>query len=153
MAMACGAEAGQEAVSWAGTVDTVNGVVTVNNPGTPILDGESAWRVEEDLSIGSVFGDPEYQFTDIAHIEVDEDGAIYVLDRGERQVAVYDSAGPVPSHHDRPHRTNPRAPSEGEGLGAGGGGAEVPTGALSRHPEAFRGWAQLTEDESSPIVK
>ncbi len=89
----CGGESRTEAASWAGTVDTVNGVVVVNNPSAPIHRGEDAWRLEEELSIGVVEGDPDYQFAGISDIEIDGAGTIYVLDGRERRVAVYDSAG------------------------------------------------------------
>lgn len=93
VSVGCGGEGRTEVGSWAGTIDTVNGVVVVANPATPILHGQNGWRLEEELSIGVVEGDPDYQFAGIADVEIDEAGTIYVLDGRERRVAIYDSAG------------------------------------------------------------
>lgn len=89
----CGGEGRTEAASWAGTIDTVSGVVVVNNPATPILQGDDGWRLEETLSIGVLEGDPDYQFSSVRQLEVDDAGDIYVLDSQARRVAIYDSTG------------------------------------------------------------
>lgn len=92
-AAGCGDRPGTASVEWSGTVDTLAGVIVVSNPAQPIWRGADAWRLEEELSIGVVEGDPDYQFAGIADVEIDEAGTIYVLDGRERRVALYDSAG------------------------------------------------------------
>lgn len=88
----CGGESSR-GVAWQGTVDTVDGVIVVANPAEPMLDGEDAWRLEEELDIGVIDGDPDYQFGSISDVIVDESGNIYVLDAQARRVMVYDSTG------------------------------------------------------------
>lgn len=89
---ACGGEPAPSA-SWQGVVDTVEGVVVISNPAQHINHGERAWRLEEDLDIGVIEGDPDYQFASIDDLAVDEAGNIYVLDGQARNVVVYDSTG------------------------------------------------------------
>ncbi len=104
----CGGEGGMEAASWGGTIDTLEtGVVVVNNPAEPIHAGDDAWRLEEDLSIGVLEGDPDYQFASIADIEVSDDDLIYVLDGQEKRIAIYEPNGAFVSQFGR----------EGEGPG------------------------------------
>ncbi len=89
----CGGEGAPPGTTWAGTVDTVEGVLVVSNTAEPILTGDSGWRLEEELSIGVIEGDPDYQFGGIAAMEVDARGTVYVADQQARRVAIYDSAG------------------------------------------------------------
>lgn len=89
----CGGEGGVSPASWSGSAETVNGVLVVSNPSTPISHGATAWRVEENLSIGAAEGDPEYEFGTIHDLEIDEQGDIYVLDWQARRVSVYDPTG------------------------------------------------------------
>ncbi len=86
---------GEIAVSdkWAGSVDTVAGILVINNPAQPIWEPETSWRLEQDLSIGAVEGDPDYEFSVVADLEVDDGGRIYVLDADLRRISIYDSAG------------------------------------------------------------
>jgi len=88
----CGGES-SSGVAWQGTVDTVAGVEVVANPAEPMHGGADAWRLEEELNIGVIEGDPDYQFGAISDLVVDESGDIYVLDGQARRVMVYDSAG------------------------------------------------------------
>ncbi len=89
----CRDDSGTASLEWTGTVDTLAGVIVVSNPAESLWRGADSWRLEEELSIGVIEGDPDYQFAGIADIEIDEAGAIYVLDGRERRVAIYDSAG------------------------------------------------------------
>lgn len=88
----CGGESAVRG-EWVGTVDTVSGVPVINNPARPIWGPETAWRLEEDLSIGAVEGDPHYEFSVIADLETDDGGRIYVLDREGRRISIYDPSG------------------------------------------------------------
>lgn len=90
---ACGGERSAEGATWGGSVDTVGGVITVSNPATPSWSDEAAWQLEEELSIGAIEGDPNYQFSWIRHVEVDEAGNIYVLDGQARRLMIYDRDG------------------------------------------------------------
>ena len=62
--------------AWEGTVTDSAGVAIVNNTPTPIWGDDDAWTVEEDLRIGSVGGDPNYQFTNLGFIDAGPDGTI-----------------------------------------------------------------------------
>jgi hypothetical protein len=89
----CGGEPAGGGAEWAGRVDTLNGVVVVSNPATPTASGPRAWRLEENLRIGVVEGDPDYMFSRIAALEIDGAGRIYVLDEQARRLSIYDATG------------------------------------------------------------
>ena len=54
---------------------------------------DEAFIIQEDLSIGVKEGLPEYMFSLLRDIDVDEDGNIYALDFRETKVKVFDSHG------------------------------------------------------------
>lgn len=71
---------------WLGSIDTLpSGIVQVVNPAQGMWDSRSAWRIEEDLRIGSLDGGPE-EFSRITDLEVDQWGRIYVLQGPEVRV-------------------------------------------------------------------
>jgi len=77
---------------WKGTIEEVDGVMVVKNPGEPVY-GEFTFSLEEDLSLG---GDPHkdnYYFPRRASLAVDDDRNIYVLDSGNFRIQKYDSSG------------------------------------------------------------
>lgn len=76
---------------WQGTIEEVDGVTIVRNPNEPIY-GEFVFDLEEDLSIGNE-EDDNYLFYRISGIEVDKDGNIYVLERGNFRVQKFDRDG------------------------------------------------------------
>lgn len=86
-----GCEQGE--ASWAGTVTDSAGVLMVHSPERGAWGSGESPDVSEDLAIGEAEGEPAYQFGRIAAIEVDEEGAIYVLDQQAREVRVFDSTG------------------------------------------------------------
>jgi len=88
---ACGG-AGSRA-EWAGTVRDSAGVPIVENPAAGLWRPGEAWRVIEELRIGAVEGEPEYQFGNIAGIDADSDGRIYVLDQHAQEIRVFDAEG------------------------------------------------------------
>ena len=77
---------------WQGTIEEIDGVMVVKNPGEPVY-GEYTFSLEEDLSLG---GDPNkenYYFPRRASLTVDDHGNIYVLDSGNYRIQKYDSSG------------------------------------------------------------
>jgi sugar lactone lactonase YvrE len=79
---------------WLGTVDTLpSGRVVVASPATGLWDSTSAWRVEEQVRIGTVEGTGPDLFRYIAGIQVDDQGRIWVLDRAAKQLRVFDPDG------------------------------------------------------------
>jgi len=88
----CGGGAG----AWEGTITDSAGITIVNNTSTPMWGSGDEWTVTEDLRIGTVAGEPEYQFGQIipfASIAVDSDGHIYVMDFQAQDVRVFDAQG------------------------------------------------------------
>ncbi|MBT8477383.1 MAG: hypothetical protein KJO06_00600 [Gemmatimonadetes bacterium] len=91
-AAACGggADAGS---TWSGTVEDSAGVQLVRNSLQPIWGEGEAWGFEEVLTIGEAAGDPDYQFGQIAGLDVTSDGRILVLDNLAQHVKVYSADG------------------------------------------------------------
>jgi len=83
---------GKQHSEWRGTIEEINGVTVVKNPKEPI-HAEDIFSLEEELSIGEVEGREEYMFTGIRSIVVDDAGRIFVLDRREPYVRVFDQNG------------------------------------------------------------
>ncbi len=89
---ACGGGTG----AWEGTVTDSAGVVIVHNPSAPMWGAGDEWTVTEELRIGTVAGEPEYQFGQIvplASVDVDSEGNIYVMDLQAQEARVFDSQG------------------------------------------------------------
>jgi hypothetical protein len=82
----------QQKTEWQGTIEEVDGVTVVKNPKEPIYEGD-VFILEEELSIGETDGQPEYMFSYIRSIAVDEEERIYVLDWKEALVKVFDLNG------------------------------------------------------------
>lgn len=78
---------------WKGTFRDSAGITIVSNTTQGVWDSSNQWRVEEDLRIGVVEGDPNYQFGEIGWIAVGSDGRIFVLDRQGRHVKVFSQDG------------------------------------------------------------
>ena len=88
----CAADS-SDAGEWAGTVRDSAGVPVVSNPASGVWSAADRWRVEEDLRIGVIDGDPVRQFGRISGIAVDGAGRVYVLDRQAREIRVFDGDG------------------------------------------------------------
>ncbi|MFC1791528.1 hypothetical protein ACFL0I_03580 [Gemmatimonadota bacterium] len=86
---ACGGGAG----AWQGTVTDSAGITIVQNTSMPMWAPEAGWTVTEDLRIGTIAGEPEYQFGRLAFLDVSEDGVIYAMDMQAQEVKVYDAQG------------------------------------------------------------
>jgi len=82
-----------ERISWGGTMSDSAGVAIVSNPAEGVWTPETTWKLEEVLSIGSVEGDIVYQFGQIAGVDVDADGNVYVADSQAHDVRVFDAQG------------------------------------------------------------
>jgi len=75
-------------------VKTVEGVRVVKNPKKPAPPKGALIKMilEEDFTIGEGESEEE-MFSEITSVAVDNDGHIYILDRKEKTVKVFDSAG------------------------------------------------------------
>jgi hypothetical protein len=94
--------------AWRGTMDTLpSGVVVVGNPATGIWDSASGWKLTEELTIGDQLDDTLPLLSDIAALEVDTAGRIFVLDRQLNALLIFDHEG----------RLFKRVGREGEGPG------------------------------------
>lgn len=94
LALLAGCAPGEDAARWRGTIDTLsNGAVVVRNEGGQVWDSASAWRVVEELRIGSPDEEGPASFSRIADIAVDARGRIYVLEGEAQQIRLFDSAG------------------------------------------------------------
>ena len=82
----------QQKLEWKGTIEEVDGVTVVKNPIEPMY-GEDVFSLEEELSIGEVEGREEYMFSQIGNLAVDDEENIYVLDRKEFHIKVFDKDG------------------------------------------------------------
>lgn len=83
---------GGQKAEWKGKIEIKNGVKVVKNPKKPMY-GEDVFIIEEELSFGDDEEDENYMFSDISHITVDNDGRIYILDRRESHVKLFDQDG------------------------------------------------------------
>ncbi len=86
----------------------------VLNAGGPRWTAATAWRLEEDLRLGSTGGDSAdaVEFGQIMAIAVDSRGAIYVLDWLSQEIRVFDRSGSFT------HRIGRRGMGPGEFAGA-----------------------------------
>ena len=79
--------------AWDGTITDSAGVAIVNNTDTPLWPAGEEWTVTEDLRIGTVAGEPEYQFGQLGFVDVAPDGTIYALDAQSQEVKAFDGQG------------------------------------------------------------
>jgi hypothetical protein len=88
---ACGTEKSHSTQrTWTGTVDTLpSGAVVVRNTSGPRWDTATAWRLEEDLRIGSVEGGAPEGFGAIAAVTADAHDNIYVLEQQAQEIRVF----------------------------------------------------------------
>jgi hypothetical protein len=78
---------------WTGTVTDSAGVTIVANTDRGMWGEGEGWTLEEELRIGTLEGDLEYQFGQIGLIAVDGRDRIFVLDAQARDVRVFSSDG------------------------------------------------------------
>lgn len=91
--LAAGACATGDGGGWTGTVSDSAGVEIVSNTDRGIWTDETRWTVVEELRMGSLEGDPDYQFGQIGFISVGSDGTLYVIDAQAQHVQVFSAAG------------------------------------------------------------
>lgn len=85
---ACGGDGG-----WNGMVRDSAGVAMVENGDQGVWSPDEAWQFEEQTRIGAAEGEAAYQFGQIAGIDEDSQGRIYVLDQQAQEVRVFDADG------------------------------------------------------------
>lgn len=88
-ATACAAGEAQ----WTGSITDSAGVQIVSNTAEGIWTEETRWTVVEELRIGSLDEEPEYQFGQVGGIDVASDGRMFVLDIQGQHVKVYSAEG------------------------------------------------------------
>lgn len=80
--------------AWRGQIDTLpSGTVVVTNPTTGIWDSATAWRVVEELRIGTMDGTGPDLFGRVSALEVDTAGRLYVLEGQAKEIRVFDRDG------------------------------------------------------------
>lgn len=77
---------------WGGTIADSAGIAIVTNPAGGVWSSSDRPTVERELDIGSAEGEPEYQFGQIAGLDVTDD-AVYVFDQQSRTVRVFSHDG------------------------------------------------------------
>lgn len=87
---ACGGDAAPGAGA---TVRDSAGVQIVENSTDGLWTEEGGWTTEELLTIGDAAGDADYQFGQIAGVDVLSDGRIAVLDQQAQRVQIYGPDG------------------------------------------------------------
>lgn len=88
---ACGG--GSSDSAWTGTVVDSAGIPVVNNPAEGMWADGEGWTVVEELSIGSLEGEPAYQFGQIGGVDVDASGNVYITDAQAMEIRVFDASG------------------------------------------------------------
>lgn len=78
---------------WAGTITDSAGVTIVSNPAVGVWASGEEWTLEEELRIGVVEGNPDYQFGEVWGITIDSRGRIFVLDFHAQHIQVYSPDG------------------------------------------------------------
>ncbi len=79
---------------WTGKVDTLpSGQVVVSNPDRALWGDDEAWRIVEDLRIGSLESAGPDLFGEIAGFDVDPAGRVWVLEGQAQEIRVFDAAG------------------------------------------------------------
>lgn len=78
---------------WGGTIADSAGIPLVQNPDQGLWAPGESWTVVEELSIGSLEGDAAFQFGQIAGVDVDAAGNLYVADQQAQEIRVFDATG------------------------------------------------------------
>jgi hypothetical protein len=79
--------------NWTGTISDSAGVAIVENPGAGMWTSSSQWSLEEELKIGSIEGEPEYQFGQVGFIAVDSRDRMFVIDAQAQHIRVFSPDG------------------------------------------------------------
>ncbi len=81
----------KQTTTWQGTIEEIDGVTVVKNPGEPIY-GEEEFRLEEELTIGKGEEDTD-PFELISYLAVDDEENIYVSDTRACHIRVFEKTG------------------------------------------------------------
>jgi hypothetical protein len=84
---------GGDSGKWSGTVRDSVGITIVENPDVGLWRGGEGWRVEEELRIGSLADDPDYQFGQVGTVAVNSLGEIFISDTQAQDVRVFSPDG------------------------------------------------------------
>ena len=84
---------GGDLAKWTGAVTDSAGISIVSNPEEGIWTTSSQWTLEEEVRIGTVEGDPEYQFGQVGFIAIDSRERMFVLDAQAQHVKVFSPDG------------------------------------------------------------
>ncbi len=79
--------------TWTGTVTDSAGVQIVANTERGIWTAGAGWTLEEEMKIGAVEGNPDYQFGQIGFMAVDSQDRLYVLDAQAQEIRVFSPEG------------------------------------------------------------
>jgi hypothetical protein len=80
-AAGCGPATVDAASRWSGSIDTLeNGAVMISNPADGVWAENDAWRVVEELRIGTLEGDGPDLFGRISDLAVDGVGRMYLFE-------------------------------------------------------------------------
>ncbi len=85
--------AGGELTEWTGTVTDSAGVSIVSNPAEGIWTASTQWTLNEEVRIGALEGEPEYQFGQVGFIAVDSKARMFVLDAQAQHIRVFTPEG------------------------------------------------------------
>jgi hypothetical protein len=90
----CAPRDSDAAALWRGTMDTLEtGTVVVTNPATGVWADETAWRVVEELRIGTLDDAGPDMFGQIRDLEVDAEGRFWVFENQAQELRVFDGDG------------------------------------------------------------
>lgn len=91
---ACSAGEGGRGGAWGGWMDTTAaGVVHVHSPADPAWSPDEAWRVTEELRLGSASTDGPELFGRVVALEVGPDGRLYVFDGQAQELRIFSADG------------------------------------------------------------
>lgn len=102
----------ESSATWEGSVRDSAGVTVVENYGPPLWRDGEEWTLREVLRIGTVEGEPEYQFGRITNFTPMSDGRIVVSDGMAHRVRFYSPEG---QHLRSVGKTGPGPKEFGEG--------------------------------------
>ncbi len=90
IAAACGGEGG---LHWAGSETDSAGVIIVANPAEGMWSASDNWALEEEIKIGALEGDLDYQFGQVGWVVADSRGRMFAVDVQAQHVKVFSPEG------------------------------------------------------------
>lgn len=77
---------------WKGTIEVQHGVMIVKNPKEPMYQ-QNVFQLKEEITIGEAEGREEYMFSGLLPPVLNNNGDIYVLDKIDKKVKVFNKFG------------------------------------------------------------